>query len=179
MSGSSRAAGGDTGKGGTGKGGRSKAGRGHVGSSMGSGASGGGGEQGPGSWLTRSPRPPRPGRIVAYGALLLLGAAVGAAGSLVQAAWFPGGLALALLASAGLFLGSVRATGTQFGVASSAVGWLAAIVVLSVGRPEGDAMFGAGIGPLVFMLGGMAVAVMCATMSRLPQSGGGRGRLGG
>ncbi|UYQ66644.1 DUF6113 family protein [Streptomyces peucetius] len=129
--------------------------------------------------MTRSPQLPRPGRIAAYGVLLILGAAVGAAGSLVQAAWFPGGLALALLASAGLFLGSVRATGTQFGVASSAVGWLAAIVVLSVGRPEGDAMFGAGIGPLVFMLGGMAAAVMCATMSRLPRPGGEPERLGG
>lgn len=131
------------------------------------------------SWLTRSPKPPRPGRIAAYLALAVLGAVVGAAGSLVQAAWFPGGLALALLASAGLFLGSLRATSTQLGVASSAVGWLMAIVLLSTGRPEGDAMFGAGIGPLVFMLGGMAIAVMCATMSRLPQPGGEPGRLGG
>ncbi|MEV4683458.1 DUF6113 family protein [Streptomyces kurssanovii] len=133
----------------------------------------------PGSWLTRSPKPPRPGRLVAYVALVILGAIVGTAGSLVQAAWLPGGLALALLASAGLFIGSRRATGTQLGVVCSAVGWLAAIVVLSTGRPEGDAMFGAGIGPLVFMLGGMAVAVMCATMSRAPQPGGGSGRLGG
>ncbi|MGW0773302.1 DUF6113 family protein [Streptomyces sp. NPDC002835] len=140
--------------------------------------SGGGGRDEPGSWLTRPPRLPRPGRFLAYCVLLVLGAAVGAAGSLVQAAWFPGGLLLALLASAGLFLGSVRATGSQAGVIASAVGWLAAIVVLSVGRPEGDAMFGAGIGPLVFMLGGMATAVMCATMSRLPQPGGGPGRLG-
>jgi len=161
--------------------GRSKAsggGRSAARSGGGSTARSGGGQEEPGSWLTRSPRFPRPGRIVAYCVLLILGAAVGAAGSLVQAAWFPGGLALALVASAGLFLGSVRATFNQAGVISSAVGWLAAIVVLSVGRPEGDAMFGAGIGPLVFMLGGMAVAVMCATMSRLPQPGGGPGRLG-
>ncbi|QIP84819.1 hypothetical protein GLX30_13135 [Streptomyces sp. Tu 2975] len=133
----------------------------------------------PGSWLTRSPKPPRPGRLVAYVALVILGAIVGTTGSLVQAAWLPGGLALALLASTGLFIGARRATGSQLGVACSAVGWLAAIVVLSTGRPEGDAMFGAGIGPLVFMLGGMAVAVMCATMSRTPQPGGGSGRLGG
>ncbi|MEW2634362.1 DUF6113 family protein [Streptomyces sp. NPDC048389] len=149
----------------------------------GRGAEGGGGRAGggrevPGSWFTRPSRFPPPGRIVAYCVLLILGAAVGAAGSLVQAAWFPGGLVLALLASAGLFLGSLRATGTQVGVLSSAVGWLVAIVVLSVGRPEGDAMFGAGLGPLVFMFGGMATAVMCATMSRLPQSDGGPGRLG-
>lgn len=140
--------------------------------------SGGSGQGAPGSWLTRPPKAPRPGRVAAHLALVVLGAVVGAAGSLVQAAWFPGGLALALLASAGLFLGSSRATGTQLGVVSPAVGWLAAIVVLSTGRPEGDAMFGAGIGPLVYMLGGLSVAVMCATMSRSPQPGGGPGRLG-
>ncbi|MFJ8072931.1 DUF6113 family protein [Streptomyces sp. NPDC096176] len=130
-----------------------------------------------GSWLTRPPKAPRPGRIVAYLALVVLGAVVGTAGSLVQAAWFPGGLVLALLASAGLFLGARRATGTQLGAVSSAVGWLAAIVVLSTGRPEGDGVFAAGIGPLVYMLGGMAIAVMCATMSRLPHPAAGRADL--
>jgi hypothetical protein len=102
----------------------------------------------------------------------------GIAGSLVQGAWFPGGLVLALLAAVGLFYGSLRATETQLGVVAPAVGWLAAVVVLSIGRPEGDGAFSAGIGPLVYMLGGMAVAVMCATMSRPAQPGGGPGRLG-
>jgi hypothetical protein len=129
----------------------------------------------PGSWLTQSPKP---GRIAAYVSLAVLGALVGIAGSLVQGAWFPGGLVLALLAAVGLFYGSLRATGTQLGVVAPAVGWLAAIVVLSIGRPEGDGAFSAGIGPLVYMLGGMAVAVMCATMSRPAQPGGGPGRLG-
>ncbi|MGN9792459.1 DUF6113 family protein [Streptomyces sp. OZ13] len=159
--------------------GGSRAGGSRAHGGVGGGVGGAGGGSAPGSWLTRSPKPPRPGRLVAYLALVVLGAVVGTAGSLVQAAWLPGGLALALLASAGLFIGSRRATGSQLGVACAAVGWLAAIVVLSTGRPEGDAMFGAGIGPLVFMLGGMAVAVMCATMSRAPQPGGGSGRLGG
>ncbi|MBT2365168.1 hypothetical protein J7E88_07510 [Streptomyces sp. ISL-10] len=124
-------------------------------------------------------RAPRPGRALAYLGLTLLGAVVGITGSLVQGAWLPGGLMLALAATAALFYGSLRATGTQLGVAASAVGWLLAIVVLSVGRPEGDAMFASGIAPLVYMLGGMAAAVICATMSRLPQPGGGPGRLGG
>jgi hypothetical protein len=129
----------------------------------------------PGSWLTQSPKP---GRIAAYLGLAVLGALVGIAGSLVQGAWFPGGLVLALLAAVGLFYGSLRATETQLGVVAPAVGWLAAIVLLSIGRPEGDGAFAAGIGPLVYMLGGMAVAVMCATMSRPAQPGGGPGRLG-
>ncbi|MGW4028100.1 DUF6113 family protein [Streptomyces sp. NPDC004838] len=132
------------------------------------------GQDAPGSWPAG---PVRPGRIAAYLGLTLLGAVVGTAGSLVQAAWFPGGLLLALLAAAGLFHGSLRATGTQIGVAAPAVGWLGAILVLSTGRPEGDALFGAGIGPIVFMLGSMAVAVICATMSRSVQPGGGTGRL--
>lgn len=149
-----------------------------------SGQSGRGGERGQvrpsgtgmaGSWLAA---PPRPGRIAAYAGLAVLGALIGIAGSLVQGAWFPGGLLLALLGTAGLFYGSLWATGTQIGVAAPAVGWLIAIVLLSIGRPEGDAMFTAGIGPLVFMLGGMAVAVMCATMSRPVQPGVGPSRLG-
>jgi hypothetical protein len=129
----------------------------------------------PGSWLTQSPKP---GRIAAYLGLAVLGALVGIAGSLVQGAWFPGGLVLALLAAVGLFYGSLWATETQLGVVAPAGGWLAAVVVLSIGRPEGDGAFSAGIGPLVYMLGGMAVAVMCATMSRPAQPGGGPGRLG-
>lgn len=127
------------------------------------------------SWVTQSSES---GRIAAYLGLAVLGGLVGIAGSLVQGAWLPGGLVLALLAAAGLFYGSLRATGTQLGVVAPAVGWLAAIVLLSIGRPEGDGAFSAGIGPLVYMLGGMAVAVMCATMSRPPQPGGGPGRLG-
>ncbi|MFK4223667.1 DUF6113 family protein [Streptomyces sp. NPDC019890] len=128
-----------------------------------------------GSWLAQSPRP---GRIAAYLGLAVLGLLVGIAGALVQGAWFPGGLLLSLLATASLFYGSLRATGTQLGVLAPAVGWLMGIVVLSIGRPEGDGVFSAGIGPLVYMLGGMAVAVMCATMSRPSQPGGRPSRLG-
>ncbi|TQK52095.1 hypothetical protein FBY35_2521 [Streptomyces sp. SLBN-118] len=118
------------------------------------------------------------GRIAGYLGLAVFGALVGIAGSLVQGAWFPAGLVLALFATAGLFYGALLLTGTQLGVLAPAVGWLLAIVVLSVGRPEGDGMFSAGVGPLVFMLGGMAIAVMCATLPRLAQPGGGPSRLG-
>ncbi|MEV7564932.1 DUF6113 family protein [Streptomyces tanashiensis] len=111
---------------------------------------------------------PSPGvRYAWYGALLVLGALVGIAGALVQAAWFPGGLLLALLATAGLFYGGLRATGTQVGVACAGGGWLLAVVLLSLGRPEGDGAFGGGAGELLFLFGGMALAVMCATLPRL------------
>ncbi|MEE1756378.1 DUF6113 family protein [Streptomyces sp. SP18CS02] len=124
---------------------------------------------GTGSWPAR---PPKPGRIAAYLGLGVLGALVGLAGSLVQSGWFPAGLLLALAGSAGLFYGGLRATGTQLGVVAPGAGWLVAVVVLSFGRPEGDGVFGGGIGEMVYLLGGMAVAVMCATMSRTPQPGG-------
>lgn len=106
-------------------------------------------------------------RYAWYVGLFVVGALVGAAGSLVQAAWFPAGLLLALLATAALFYAGRRATGNQLGVAAAGAGWLVAIVLLSFGRPEGDGLFAGGLGEMVFLLGGMAVAVMCATMSRL------------
>ncbi|MFI8825864.1 DUF6113 family protein [Streptomyces sp. NPDC053431] len=133
--------------------------------------------------MTAQQRPPRPARAehpthgagqpapgaryAWYAVLVVLGALVGVAGSLVQAAWFPAGLLLALLGSAAVFYGGRRATGNQLGVAAAGAGWLVAIVLLSFGRPEGDGLFGGGIGEMVFLLGGMAVAVMCATMTRL------------
>jgi hypothetical protein len=122
--------------------------------------------------------PLRPARIAVYATLAVLGGLVGVAGALAQGGWFPGGLALALLATAGVFLGGRYATGTQLGVGAPAAGWLIAAIGLSTGRAEGDAAFSAGIGPLVYLLGGMVVAVMCATMSRLPQPGTKSGRLG-
>ncbi|MFC9396668.1 DUF6113 family protein [Streptomyces sp. NPDC057027] len=116
-----------------------------------------------------SPMPSPTARYVWYGVLFVLGVLVGLAGSLVQAAWFPGGLLLALLATTGLFYGGLRATSTQIGVAAAAGGWLVAVILLSVGRPEGDGVFGGGAGELIFLFGGMAIAVMCATMPRLPR----------
>lgn len=118
-------------------------------------------------------RPPGPGRIAAYAVLLVLGAIVGAAGALVQPGLFPGGLLLALAGCAGLFLGGGRATGSRGGVLAGAAGWLIAVVLLTTSRPEGDFVFGAGFGSYLFLLGGLAVAVMCATLGQPSQRGGG------
>jgi hypothetical protein len=117
-----------------------------------------------GSALAQPLQRPSAGRIAAYLGLLLLGAVVGAAGTLVQAAWFPGGLLLALAGAAGLFLGGSRATGSRAGAVAPAAGWMIAVVLLTSTRPEGDFFFGAGFGSYLFLLGGMAVAVMCATL---------------
>ncbi|QGV78746.1 DUF6113 family protein [Streptomyces ficellus] len=118
------------------------------------------------------------GRVAGYAGLFLLGIVVGLAGALVQSAWFPGGLLLALTACAGLFYGGMRATGTQVGVLVPGGGWLVAVVLLSLGRPEGDQLFWGGVAELVYVLGGMVVAVMCATIPRLPHRDGRTGSPG-
>ncbi|MGR6972506.1 DUF6113 family protein [Streptomyces cynarae] len=121
---------------------------------------------------------PSPGRMAAYVGLLVLGAVVGVAGGLVQGAWFPGGLLLALAGAAGLFLGGAQATGSRAGALAPAAGWMVAVLLLTASRPEGDFLFGAGIGSYLFLLGGMAVAVMCATFAHGRQPGRPDARLG-
>jgi hypothetical protein len=117
-----------------------------------------------GSMLAQPLQPPSAGRSAAYLGLLLLGAVTGLAGSLVQAGWFPGGLLLALAGAAGLFLGGARALGSRGGAVAPAAGWMVAVVLLTAGRPEGDFVFAAGGGSYLFLLGGMALAVICATL---------------
>ncbi|MCZ0209205.1 DUF6113 family protein [Streptomyces achromogenes] len=132
----------------------------------------------PGPLLAQPLRPPSPGRAAALAGLFLLGALVGAAGALVQAAWFPGGLLLALAGAAGAFLGGSYATRGRGGAVAPAVGWLVAVVLLTTTRPEGDFLFGAGGGSYLFLLGGMVLAVICATVGVARQPGGGPARLG-
>ncbi|MEU6810256.1 DUF6113 family protein [Streptomyces sp. NPDC046831] len=128
--------------------------------------------------LAQPLQPPSAGRVAAYLGLLVLGAVTAAAGALVQAAWFPGGLLLALAGAAGLFLGGARALGSRGGAVAPAAGWTIAVVLLTVSRPEGDFLFAAGGGSYLFLLGGMAVAVICATLGRGRQSHGDGVRLG-
>ncbi len=118
-----------------------------------------------------SPRPePEPvaawsrGRIAAYVLLFVLGAAVGLAGCFVQALWFPGGLLLALGGALALFYGGRVATGTKLGAGLPAVGWFVLLLVANSPRPEGDFLVAANLGSFVFLLGGLALAVICATM---------------
>lgn len=117
-----------------------------------------------GSLLAQPLRWPPVGRIAAYLGLFLLGALVGLAGALVQSGWFPGGLLLGLAGAAGLFLGGARAADSRGGAVAPAAGWIVAVILLTASRPEGDFLFGAGVGSYLFLLGGMAVAVICATL---------------
>ncbi|MFD7296106.1 DUF6113 family protein [Streptomyces sp. NPDC059897] len=103
------------------------------------------------------------GRTVVLLVLFVLGAVVAVGGALVQGGWFPGGLLLALIGAAGLFHGGARLARGRAGAVAPAAGWVLAVILLTASRPEGDFLFGAGAGSYLFLLGGMAVAVMCAT----------------
>ncbi|MDQ0774707.1 hypothetical protein QF026_003173 [Streptomyces aurantiacus] len=131
-----------------------------------------------GSMLAQPLRPPSAVRIVAHVGLFALGAVVAVAGALIQPGWFPGGLLLALAGAGGLFLGGSRATGNRAGAVTPAAGWMLAVILLTASRPEGDFLFAAGAGSYLFLLGGMAVAVMCATLGQGWQPDGSAARLG-
>ncbi|GAA2685602.1 DUF6113 family protein [Streptomyces anthocyanicus] len=131
----------------------------------------------PSSALAQPLRPPSLGRVALYAGLFVLGAVLGVAGALLQPAWFPGGLLLALAAEAGLCAGAGRAVGRRGGAVAPALGWALAVVLLTTSRPEGDFLFAAGAGSYLFLLGGIAVAVICATLAPVRQPDGGPARL--
>ncbi|KUN02334.1 hypothetical protein AQI95_26245 [Streptomyces yokosukanensis] len=133
---------------------------------------------GQGSLLAQPLQRPSAARVAAHAGLFLLGAVTGLAGTLVQAAWFPGGLLLALVGAAGLFLGGAYATGGRGGAVAPVAGWIVAVVLLTTARPEGDFLFAAGGTSYLFLLGGMALAVICATLGAGRQPRGGPARLG-
>lgn len=116
-------------------------------------------------------------RLAGYVGLGILGVLVAAAGALVQAAWFPGGLLLALLGIGALCVGGVKAMDARLGGVVPAGAWVIAVLFLTAARPEGDFLFGAGVGSYVFLLGGMFAGVMCATIPKVSQPGRGPARL--
>lgn len=177
---------GSAGKGGAGKsGGDAAAGKGRRARAGASGASGGRPQA-----RSAGPVPPvggtglsaplTPGRIGIYVLLLVAGVLVALVGTLVQAAWFPGGLVLALGGVGGLFYGGGRATGTPAGVLVPGAAWLITVfLLLSKVRPEGDFLFSPGVGSYIFLLGGVLVAVICATAAQMRATGARYGRVGG
>ncbi|MFG3271791.1 DUF6113 family protein [Streptomyces luteogriseus] len=117
------------------------------------------------SMLAQPMRPPGAGRVGACLGFFALGALVGGAGALVQPGWFPGGLLLALAGEGGAVLGATRVLRGRAGGVAVAAGWMLAVVLLTASRPEGDFLFAAGSGSYLFLLGGIAVAVICATLA--------------
>ncbi|MFJ5996424.1 DUF6113 family protein [Streptomyces sp. NPDC092370] len=128
--------------------------------------------------LAQPMRPPTAGRAAACLGFFVLGAVVGVAGALVQPGWFPGGLLLALAGEAGAVLGAARVVRGRAGGVAAAAGWMLAVILLTASRPEGDFLFAAGSGSYLFLLGGIAVAVICATFAPGRQPDGEPVRLG-
>ncbi|GAU65276.1 integral membrane protein MviN [Streptomyces sp. NBRC 110611] len=144
------------------------------------GKGGKGGNGGPVAGRSAPAAPLTPARIGIYALLLVAGVLVAFAGALLQAAWFPGGLVLALCGVAGLFHGGARATGTTAGALVPGAAWLLTVfVLLGNVRPEGDFLFGPGAGTYVFLLGGILAAVICATAAQMRAAGVRYGRVGG
>ncbi|WP_062206930.1 DUF6113 family protein [Streptomyces sp. NBRC 109706] len=104
-------------------------------------------------------------RIAGYLGLGLLGLVAGIAGSLVQGGWFPLGALLALAGCGGLFWGGALLTRTRIGAAAPAGGWMLAVLLLTVSRPQGDFVYAAGASSYLYLLGGMTIAVLCATLA--------------
>ncbi|WP_052867678.1 DUF6113 family protein [Streptomyces niger] len=127
----------------------------------------GGGAGKPAAAEPRQPETAPAGALKAglYVLLFVLGVLTAVAGGLLQGAWFPGGLLLALAGVAALFTGGARAAVSVVGALVPAAGWLITVIGLSTTRAEGDFVFGAGLGAYVYMLGGIAVAVICTTAS--------------
>jgi hypothetical protein len=104
-------------------------------------------------------------RIVSYVVLGVLGVLVAVAGALVQDAWFPGGLLLALAGCGALFYGGAKITGTRVGAMVPAGVWLVTVMFLSSTRPEGDFLFANGLGSYIYLLGGSMAGVISATLA--------------
>ncbi|NJQ07214.1 hypothetical protein HCN56_16880 [Streptomyces lonarensis] len=95
----------------------------------------------------------------------MLGFLVAVAGSLVQAAWFPLGLLLALAGAVGLFWGGALLTRAKLGVAVPALLWAVTVLVLTATRPQGDFLFGAEASSYLFLFGGMGAAGLCLALA--------------
>ena len=105
----------------------------------------------------------------AYILLTVLGVAVGVGGVFVQALWSAGGLVLALAGVAAVCVGGRVLTGTRPGAALPAAGWFAVQLIALSPRPEGDFLLVSSGGSYAFLLGGMILGVIAATMRTLPR----------
>lgn len=109
-------------------------------------------------------------RAVAYAGALSLGAVTGVLGSFghrreveVLGADLPVGLLLALAGPAVLIALVRLAGGGRVGAGLAFGGWVAACLVLSVQRPEGDLVLVADAFGYAFLFGGLAVCLVALT----------------
>lgn len=101
---------------------------------------------------------------------VLLGLLAGAAGSFLQAASIgplPYGIVLALALTLAAFRVAGRAAGRTSGAAAAAVGWVVAVFLLLLPRPEGDLVLPARVLSYVWMLGGLLLVAASIALSAL------------
>ncbi|GAA2749487.1 MULTISPECIES: DUF6113 family protein [Kitasatospora] len=110
------------------------------------------------------PLPPRGLRVTLYVVLFLLGVLVSLCGAFVQTLWAPAGLVLALVATAALFYGGLRATGTKLGAGIPLGGWFLVLMVLLAPRREGDLVLEASVTSYLYLFLGAVAGVVCATL---------------
>ncbi|MBA3620179.1 MAG: DUF6113 family protein [Actinomycetota bacterium] len=103
-----------------------------------------------------------PAIAAALSGLALGGVALGVTGSFLHLArvellgirWPVGLVAMLTLTIGGFWLGG-RAVDRRAGVAASYAGWLAAVLILAVPRPEGDAVFPNSLLSLIYLFVGV------------------------
>ncbi|WP_232247480.1 DUF6113 family protein [Kitasatospora azatica] len=110
------------------------------------------------------PLPAKRVRELWYVALFVLGALVALCGCFVQALWSPIGLLLALAGVAAVFYGGLRVTGTKLGTAFPFTGWFLMMTVLLAPRPEGDFVLAAAANSYIYLLGGLALGLVCGLL---------------
>jgi hypothetical protein len=96
---------------------------------------------------------------------MLLGAMVGAAGSFLQALTvlrFPVGLLLALGATLVIFVGFGKVTQTRRAAVACVAGWLVAVVLAGMPRPEGDVVLTGSLASYVWIFGGVLLGGVAA-----------------
>lgn len=118
--------------------------------------------------------------LAAVPVLALAGLLLGAAGSFAQATRLavagvelPVGLVVVLALNAAVFVGGARLLRRRLGAAAPALGWFAAVLLLSSRRPEGDLVLPADAGSYTYLLlgtilAGLAVGLPPGQSSRQP-----------
>ena len=103
--------------------------------------------------------------------LLVVGFLAGVLGSFVHAAtlgWAPVGLMCAYGLTAAVLVSGRLAAGSRSGAAAAAAGWLAALLLLSAPRPEGDLVVAGDLLGYAWLVGGLVVASLVVAIPAMP-----------
>lgn len=110
-------------------------------------------------------------RVIAFAAAVVLGAAVGLAGSfvhdtsvtLIGIGW-PVGLVISLAAAAATCVIAGALARSRAGTALAAAAWVLSALVVSAPRPEGDIVIAGGPAGYIYLYGGTILAAFVATL---------------